>query len=97
MTEMPEGVDESRISVDDSRSQAVCTDFRAAIDDLELAYPDKKCIIMAMFRDEDGDMNSKIVFRDVAERSGESPAKVSRFYRNVVQPFFIERFKGDRP
>jgi hypothetical protein len=93
--EMPEGLDESRVADEDTRSLALCFDVRAAIAQLRVAHGDYGDIIDAMFIDADGDFNPNIVFRDVADRSGRSPAKVSHFYHNVVKPFFIERFKGD--
>lgn len=95
-TEMPDGLDENRAGAEDSRSKAVCRDVRATIVDLSLAYPHEKSIIDAMFSDSDGDLNTKIVYREVAERSGVSAAKVSRFFKESVQPFFQNRFKGDR-
>jgi RNA polymerase sigma factor (sigma-70 family) len=95
MTELKDGLDEERLADENTRSRADRVDVRAAIADLLLAHPDKRDIIEAMFIDADGDLNTNIVFRDVAERSGSTSTKVSRFYRKVVQPFFIERFKGE--
>ena len=94
--ETQDGVDEERISADNTPNLALRADFADIISQLKERDPKNAHIVDAIFMDEDGDLNHKIVYKRAAERSGVSAPRVSKYYREVVQPFFIEKFKGDR-
>jgi len=94
IVEMPEGLDPNRAGTEDARTGATRMDFQEAISDLCELYPEHRCIIEAMFKDTNGFVNEKVVYRDISRRSGFSVPKVRKFYLDVIKPFFIKRFKG---
>ncbi len=94
LVDTEEPLDENRVGDEDARKEALRMDFRKAVEDLRVEHPNKERIINAMFKDADGDFNQKIVFCDIAKRSGVPSSKVSKFYKEIVQPFFINRFEG---
>lgn len=86
------GLDENRTSDDDSTSGAWSADFLDAINDLKKEYPDKVQMINGIFMDESGNYNDKVVYNRAARASGASAAKISNFFKEVVRPFFYNRF-----
>jgi RNA polymerase sigma factor (sigma-70 family) len=89
------GLDENRVSGDNSISGALRDDFESAINDLKNEYPEKVNIIEGLFRDESGNYREKVVYNRAAKFAGCSATKVSEFYREVVRPFFYNRFSEE--
>jgi len=94
----PDGLDESRISENPSHSFMLGHDIRQTVTELMSMYPSYKHVLIEMFGDiENGmPMPSRINIRSISKRSGSPKGLVSRFYRDVVQPYFIKRFKGKK-
>ena len=92
--EMPDGLDENR-----TQEEAALGDFRNTIDlkgiirKLKVLYPERKSMIDAIFVSRDGLYNSDVVYRSAAVSCGSTAAKVSRFFKEKVRPFFIDQFK----
>lgn len=94
--EMPEGLDDERSFEEDDGGVGL-RDFRDSIDlkgiirELKELHPERAEMVDAIFQHESGVLNSDIVYRRAASRCGSTASKVSRFFREEVRPFFIER------
>ena len=95
LAEMPDGLDENRIPDENTKCPTLSFEMRKAISDLRDLYPDDSEILTHMFGDigPDGALEHTINLSGTAKASGVSLQRVTRFYHDVVKPFFIERFK----
>lgn len=93
--EMPDGLDENRVSEEDSTDDAERSDFMDTIIQLKEAHPEKADLIDAIFMDSDGHLNPSIVYKRAADTCGMKAPQVSRFFKEVVRPFFINRYEGE--
>lgn len=91
--EMPEGLNESRVSNDCVADSTLSSDIKGVVRDLKMMHPDHYDVLVAMFGKENEVLPVDINLSSIAKKTGIRTSKVSKFYHKVVRPFFVERFK----
>jgi len=68
-------------------------DIRETVEELTALHPEHTHVLKVMFG-KSGELPSRVNLTAVARKCGVDVSQVSRLYHDIVQPFFVERFKG---
>jgi RNA polymerase sigma factor (sigma-70 family) len=93
--DMPDGLEEDRVSKCEVEDSMLAKDIKQAILDLIEKHPTEEKIIIALLGSPDMDgFSSGVNLREASEKCNEEVSKVSKVYNKIVRPFFKKRFSN---